>query len=264
MDAVYRHNGIKEVAMNEVRIGRHRVELYDDISQLPVKRYHVFNRMLLVDAGIGSDIGDFDRHIERIRAYDGKEQKDNLLAELQNLRQSVYFIINNINPKLMAFAALVVKIDGTVCDDLSDDGLRKVLELINDAPYQEITASLEAVKKKIDGDLLRYFPKLFDDATVKQYYDRLRDRTRLVLEGIIDGKGRKADIDRLSDELLTWSRPTVFSGGDNAEVRYDRQFENICIAMSQHLHVSPKDYTVQEYFSAYEYIQDMNKKNKVK
>ena len=264
MDAVLRHDDFKVSVMNEVKIGKHKVELYDDINQLSVKRYHAFNRMLLVDAGIGSDIADFDRHIERVRAYDKKEQKDNLLAELQNLRQSVYFILNGINPKMMAFAALVTKIDGSACDDLSDDGLRKVVERINDAPYSEVTASLEAVKKKIDQDLLRYFPKLFDDATVKQYYDRLRDRTRMVLESIIDGKERRDDIDRLSDDLLTWSRPTVFSGGDNAEVRYDRQFEKICIAMSQHLNVSPKDYTVQEYFSAYEYILDMNKKKNTK
>ena len=246
--------------MKELKIGKHTIELHDDISQLPVKRYHVFMRMLLVDAGIGGDITDFDRHIERVMAYNRKEQRENLLLELKNLRQSVYFILNGINPKLMAFASLVTKCDGKACDDLTDDGLRRVVDILGDVPIADVTATYEAVKKKIDEDLLRYFPKIFDDATIKQYYDNLRERTKLVLQGIIDGQQRTEDINRLTDTLLTWSRPNEFEGMDNAEVRYDRQFEKVCIAMSQNLNVDPKRYTVQEYFSAYEYILDMNKK----
>ena len=134
--------------MKEVQIGKHRVEMHDDISQLPVKRYHVFNRMLLVDAGIGSDISDFDRHLERVMAYTRKEQRENLLAEVKNLRQSVYFVLNGINPKLMAFACLVTKIDGTAYDDLTDEGLRKVVAVLNDVPIADVTAQFEAVKKK--------------------------------------------------------------------------------------------------------------------
>lgn len=248
--------------MKDVQIGKHRVEMHDDISQLPVRRYHVFNRMLLVDAGIGSDIGDFDRHLERIMAYTRKEQRENLLAEVKNLRQSVYFVLKGINPKLMAFACLVTKIDGTPYDDLTDEGLSKVVAALNDVPISEVTASFEAVKKKIDDDLLRYFPKIFDDAMVKQYYDHLRDRTKMVLQQLIDGVERKDDIERITDTLVTWSRPQEFEGQANAEVRYDRQYEKMCIAMAQNLNVNPKKYTVQEYFSAYEYILDMNKKNK--
>lgn len=248
--------------MKEIKIGKHKVEMHDDISQLPVKRYHVFNRMLLVDAGIGSDVSDFDRHIERVMAYSRKEQRENLLAELKNLRQSVYFVLNGINPKLMSFACLVTKIDGSACDDLTDEGLRKVVAVLNDVPIAEVTAQFEAVKKKIDEDLLRYFPKIFDDAQVKQYYDNLRERTRMVLQQLIDGVERKEDIQRITDTLMTWSRPQEFEGQANAEVHYDRQFEKVCIAMAQNLNINPKEYTVQEYFSAYEYILDMNKKSK--
>ena len=246
--------------MKELKIGKHRVEIHDDISQLPVRRYHVFNRMLLVDAGIGGDITDFDRHIERVMAYNRKDQRENLLLELKNLRQSVFLILNGISPKMMAFACLVKKLDGIERDDLTDEGLRKLLDELGDVPIGDMTASFEAVKKKIDEDLSRYFPKIFDDATIKQYYDRLRERTRIVLEGIIDGVERKEDVERVTDELLTWSRPNEFEGLDNAEVRYDRQFEKVCIAMAQNLNVNPKLYTVQEYFSAYEYILEMNKK----
>lgn len=249
--------------MRELVIGKHRVTMYDDIAEMPVKRYHVYNRMMLVDAGVGSDITDFDRHIGRALAYDRKEQRENLLLELKNLRQSVYFVLNNINPKMMAFAALVTKIDDILCDDLTDDGLRRVTELLSDVPIGDITASSGVVKKKIDQDLVRVFPKIFDDATVKDYYDRLRKRTLLVLQGIVEGIGGvQGDIDRLTDDLLVWSRPAEFEGRENAEVRYDKQFDRICVVMAQNLHNDPKRYTVQEYFSAYEYILESNKKHK--
>ena len=81
-------------------------------------------------------------------AYTRKEQRENLLAEVKNLRQSVYFVLNGINPKLMAFACLITKIDGTAYDDLTDEGLRKVVAVLNDVPIAEVTASFEAVKKK--------------------------------------------------------------------------------------------------------------------
>lgn len=51
--------------MKECIINKHNVVLYDSIDELPMLRFHKYNKMLLVDAGVGSDLSDFDRHIER-------------------------------------------------------------------------------------------------------------------------------------------------------------------------------------------------------
>ena len=51
--------------MRLLQLGKHKVELYDSIEDLPMMRFHKYNKMLLVDAGIGSDLNDFDRHIEK-------------------------------------------------------------------------------------------------------------------------------------------------------------------------------------------------------
>lgn len=51
--------------MKNVQIKGMNVELYDSIDDLPIMRFHKYNKMLLVDAGVGSDLSDFDRHIER-------------------------------------------------------------------------------------------------------------------------------------------------------------------------------------------------------
>ena len=52
-------------AMKTVKIGEYTVEIYDAIDELPMLRFHKYNKMLLVDAGIGSDLQDFDTHIEK-------------------------------------------------------------------------------------------------------------------------------------------------------------------------------------------------------
>lgn len=46
--------------MKNVPIKGMNVELYDSIEDLPIMRFHKYNKMLLVDAGVGSDLSDFD------------------------------------------------------------------------------------------------------------------------------------------------------------------------------------------------------------
>ena len=98
--------------MVTVQIGKHTVEMYDTIEELPVVRFHKYQKLLLVDAGVGSDIQGFDQRIERVRRFllDGKPEKAE--QELANLRQCVFFIQSGLNLKHRAFAALVTKIDG--------------------------------------------------------------------------------------------------------------------------------------------------------
>ena len=80
---------------------------------------------------------------------------------------------------------------------------------------------------------------MFDDATIKEYYDELRNRTMLMLDAIINGdtEDKRAEIDKITTMLLLYNRPVVFSGSDNMEIQYDKQFENMCLTISQHLHV---------------------------
>nr|DAR71106.1 MAG TPA: hypothetical protein [Caudoviricetes sp.] len=135
-------------AMKTVKIGEYTVEIYDAIDELPMLRFHKYNKMLLVDAGIGSDLQDFDTHIEKAMRYARSKTPELAAIELDNMRQNVYFIQSGLSPKCLAFAVLVKSIDGTPYNDLSDDGLQKVVDMFGDVPIKELTAQMEAVKKK--------------------------------------------------------------------------------------------------------------------
>ena len=159
-------------------------------------------------------------------------------------------------------ACLVVSIDGTKCEDLTDDALKKVVDILADSPYDELTDQLRSVKKKIDAELMLYFPKLYEDSDAKEFFDKVRRRTLLVLKNIVAGvpvpDGTK-DVDDITTELITYTHPQIFAGSDSIEIKFDRQFENLCLMLSGQLNVKPKEYTVLEFYNAFEFLKEKAK-----
>lgn len=245
--------------MVTLKIGTHTVEMYDSIDELPVVRFHKYQKMLMLDAGIGADIAALDKRLETARRFLVAGKNEDAEKELNNLRQCVFFIQNELSPAHRAFAALVKSIDGREYNDLSDAGITATLKAINDAPAGKIAEGLASVKKKIDSELTLYFPSLFDASEVKEYFDILRRRTLAVLMGIARGEEAPGDtpqVDKLTTELMTYAHPKEFAGSEGTEVQFDRQFENLCLALSAQLHIVPKECTVLEFYNAFDYLQD--------
>lgn len=243
-------------------IGKHKVEMYDGIDELPVARFHKYQKLLLIEAGIGSDITAFDHRLDKARRFLADGKPDKAQQELDNLRQCVNLIQQEISPKQFAFAVLVKSIDGKECKDISDDALNAVLKKLNDTPVSRLAARLDAVKKKIDTELNIYFPRLFNDSETKEYYDIVKKRTLEILNGIAAGvadPGATDAVERLTNDLILYAKPKVFAGSDGVEVQYDRQFENLCLALSEQLHVDPKKYTALEFYNAFDFLQERAK-----
>ena len=127
-------------------INSKEVRLYDSIDELPITRFHKYNKCLLIDPGIGSDLSDIDAHIERLYRYISHDSKL-AVQELQNLRQSLYMVSQEISAKFLSFAVLVESIDGVKRDDLSDEGMKNTLELLKEMPNGMISEIVEALKK---------------------------------------------------------------------------------------------------------------------
>lgn len=250
--------------MKQVKIGKHDVTLYNSIEEMPMTRFHKYNKMLLVDAGLGSDLNAVDGHIERAATFIKNDKRAEAATEMENIRQTIYLILQGMSPKHLAFAVLVSEIDGKPYDDISDEGLQRVVEMLGDAPIKDVTAEGEAVKKKIDDELSLYFPDDFDNASEKEYYDIMKHRTQVMLDCILiaDTDERKAEIERLTDELVMFTKPKNFVGRDSVEISYDKQFDDMCLVMAQNLHQDPKKFNVMEFYNAYHYIKDQQKRQK--
>ena len=245
--------------MKTIKIGKHTVEMYESIEDLPIVRFHKYNKMLLVDAGLGSDLADIDSHIEKTIAFMRMNKQDSAIAELMNMRKAVFFVQMNLSPKHLAFAALIHAIDGKETNDLSDDGLKKVCELLSDTPKTDIDTKIAESKKKIDEELLMYFPAMFDNADVKEYYNKMKERTVATLNAIIND-GAFSDVERLTDELLTFNNPPDFDSTENVEIKCDKQFERMCLMLSQHLNIDAKSFTTLAFYNAFDYLRESLKK----
>lgn len=250
--------------MKQVELNGHKVLLYTSIEELPIVRFHKYNKMMLVDAGIGSDLSAMDGHIERVVEYIRRGNRDEAATEMENLRQNVYMIIQQMSPKMLSFCCLVKEIDGVSADDISDEGLKKVSELLSDVSVREMTAQQDAVKKKIDDELTAYFPQVFNDNRGREFYDILKERIRVMLKCITDGdtEERKEEVERLTGNLVTFQKPRKFTGSNSTEIEYDREFDDMCLVISKETGTEAKRMTVMEYYNAYLFITKERKRQK--
>ena len=235
--------------MKTIVINKKTLQVYDSIDELPIVNFQKYNKFLLIDAGVGSDINDIDQHISRLAKYI-KTDKALAIQELQNMRQNMYMIANNISPKYLAFAALIHSVDGKKVEDLSDENLRAILEEIKTVKHSWLISFIAGIKKKIQAELEVYFPEEFINPREKEAYDRLKRRTLLVLEGVTEEKDNTSEIDDIDTYLFNLHKPKSFAGGESVEIKYDKQFETMCMLISQKTNMNGRAMTTLQFYSA--------------
>lgn len=248
--------------MKDIKIGKHKLKIYDSIEELPVVRYHKFSKLMLIDAQVGSSLADFDAHAERIIRYIRTDKKDLAEKELMILRQAVYFIQTEVSPKHLAYAALIHTIDGKPVEDLSDETLKAISDKLSDVSKTELDSKIEESKKKLERELQVYFPNLFEISSVKEYYDKIKNRALLLIKQITEGLSPEEEqtLESLTTEIVLFTDPQSFSGPDSLEIQHDRQFENACLLIAQATGANAKGFTTLEYYNALLFIRDQNKK----
>ena len=119
-------------------------------------------------------------------------------------------------------------------------------------------------KKKIDEDLLIYFPNIFSSVEEREFYDNMKRRTVAQLEQITKGvtEERRQVIRQMEDRMVLAVKPKTFTGRDAFGVQHDKGYEKICLLIASNLHVDAKRMTVLEYYTAQEYLQEMAKERK--
>lgn len=235
--------------MKEIAIKGHILKLYDSIDEMPIMNFQKYNKYILIDSGLGSDIDSVDNHLVNLAKLI-KTDKAKASQELQNIRQTMHMIVSGISPKYLAFAALIHSIDGEVVTDLSDDNLKGLLSKLNKVKHSTIIDFIMKVKKKLDTELETYFPSEFgNSAKEKEVYDKLKQKTILKLEGIINDHDNSEQINKIDDFLFSLYKPKNFSGQSSVEIKYDKQFETACMYISQETSMNAKKMTVLEFYN---------------
>lgn len=240
--------------MKSLLINKKIVRVYDSIDEMPIINFQKYNKYLLIDSGIGSDADDIDAHIVKIAKFIKANNNKKALQELQNMRQNIYMVNNEISPKYLAFAALIHSIDGKEVNDLSDDGLKKLLQDLKDIKHSKVIDFLLWLKKKVTSELETYFPGDFVNPKEKEAYDKLKNRTLLVLDSIINNTDNTEQIELIDTMMLNMHTPKVFIGSESVEVKYDKQFESTCLLIAQKTNMDARKMTVLQFYNAIDNI----------
>lgn len=240
--------------MKSLLINKKIVRVYDSIDEMPIVNFQKYNKYLLIDSGIGSDADDIDAHIVKIAKFIKANNNKKALQELQNMRQNMYMVNNEISPKYLAFAALIHSVDGKEVNDLSDDGLKKLLQDLKDIKHSKVIDFLLWLKKKVTNELETYFPGDFINPKEKEAYDKLKNRTLLVLDSIINDIDNTEQIELIDTMVLNMHTPKVFIGSESVEVKYDKQFESTCLLIAQKTNMDARKMTVLQFYNAIDNI----------
>lgn len=240
--------------MKTLIINKKAVKVYDSIDEMPIINFQKYNKYLLIDSGIGSDADDIDTHITQIAKFIKANNNKKALQELQNMRQNMYMVNCEISPRYLAFAALIHSIDDKKVDDLSDDGLKSLLKELREVKHSAIMNLLVWLKKKVASELETYFPGDFVNTREKDAYDKVKNRTLLILDSIINDTDNAEQIEIIDAMLINLNNPKSFVGSESVEIKYDKQFENACLLIAQKTSMDAKKMTVLQFYNAIDNI----------
>lgn len=236
--------------MREQIVNGHKLVFFDNVEDLPITQFHKYSKFLLVEGGIGDTIADIDRHIQRI--FDFIDDRKKLVQEVLNLRQCLYVVATEQDISSKATLCLVHSVDGERWEDFSDSGLDKLYELVKGASLKELTQLAKKVREAIDNNLLEYFPLVFEDSVQKNYTDLLRKRALLQITSIVKGEDKKEEIESIDKRIHSMHAPKGFMGSESEEIRFDKQFEDMCLLMAKEFGGGIKKFTTMEFYTAYE------------
>ena len=240
--------------MKSLLINKKIVRVYDSIDEMPIINFQKYNKYLLIDSGIGSDADDIDAHIVKIAKYIKSNNNRKALQELQNMRQNIYMVNSEISPKYLAFAALIHSVDGKEVNDLSDDGLKKLLQDLKEVKHSKVIDFLLWLKKKVTSELEIYFPGDFVNPKEKDAYDKLKQRTLLVLDSMINDTDNSEQIETIDMIMLNMHSPKSYIGSESVEIKYDKQFESTCLLIAQKTSMDARKMTVLQFYNAIDNI----------
>jgi hypothetical protein len=240
--------------MKTIYLQGKEIKLYDSIDEMPIRNFQKYNKYVLIDSGVGSDLDSVDKHIVDLAKIIKSGDKARAMQELQNMRQNMHLIVEKISPKYLAFAALIHSIDGKEQTDLSDTGLKEILSQLSKVQHSFVVDLLIWLKKKLSSELEAYFPAEFDSSKEREVYDKLKQRTLLVLQGIAEDKDTAEKVNAIDEFLFNLYKPQTFIGKESVEIRYDKQFESACLIISQKTNMDGRKMTVLQFYSALDNI----------
>jgi hypothetical protein len=243
--------------MKQEKIAGLRIKYYDDFETIPNKRHQLFNKLIMLDAGIGSDLSDVVRHINVLRRLIANGEKDKANTELDNYFQSFNIVMKGISPNLLAFCALVTEVNGRPFTDLSHDSLVRLHDRLNNEKTTVLRKLINRIKRALDMEVEDYYPGVVRNGKVNEHYALLKAKALAVARGIETGNFDQAN--ELDERIFSNYKPK--NAGD-LEVKQTKQIEELGLIIQKEFGRDPEKMTSFQFYSALELIKKKHKEAK--
>jgi len=221
------------------------VVLYNSIDELPASRYHWFNRQLMIDSGVGSDLNAFNRRCQNIKNLIHKDPAK-AHQEVANLQGTVYFIMNNISPKMSAFCALVHSVAGNVImGEMSNEKVEYIMSELNSTPHSFFERMIKNAQRTLRREMQAFF-KSGNNGATKQYYQNLQTALEKELQNIQDGE-LEGDVTELDKFLMESEVIKNYLGADGFQIKDINGYEKACAIISKYFGDNAKELSTLEF-----------------
>lgn len=122
------------------------LQLYASTKEMPIKLHNLSQRYLLLDMGIGSDMGAIDDHFKSLDAFLHANKMQEAIQERENQRFAFYTMLEQVNYKSLTFACHIFSINGEPVIDRSEEAMNEMVNGL-DISMLDIEEILTEVKK---------------------------------------------------------------------------------------------------------------------
>lgn len=245
--------------MLKENINGHKIELYDSIDELPIERFYFFNRQILMDSGVGSTMDDISaRGGKLIRLT--KTDPDKAGIEAMNMIGAIANCIQNINPEMGAFLALVKTVNGEPWTDLSNEGVQAFQETIKTAKRTTILDLVKKIRRAIRSEMSIFF-KTGNGSEAKEYYQKLKQKLILQMKGV-QGQEIQEDMKTLDEAMMQMDSVIPYLGENGVQVKDIIGGKEAIAMVTKYIGKDAKDMSVLEFYTVVEMIRKEVQKNK--
>lgn len=243
--------------MRDITLNGVHLTVAESLEELSARAFNMYNKYLLIDAGIGGDIEALDAHLVRVLTFIEKDPQKAML-EIQNIRENVFLINTGVNPKHMAFCALILKIKGEAVINYTETGIKETLSKIQDISHVSIDQLLQDLKKKISGEITLFFK--VTNLVEQEAVSLILSRVKVILEGVITSDVVTDKIKTLDYSLMLLNPPKSFSGDTSVEIAHIKDFESTVLFIQTETNTSVESMNALQYLNAIEFLRKKYKK----
>lgn len=247
--------------MKILKIAGNTVKIYSDIEEMPSDRFQEFNRLMMIDVGIGADASSVSQHINMIIHGISKGDLKRVENELKNYRQNIAFIMDKTSPQTLAFCALIKEFNGKPFSGIDDESIKQVHDRLMKEKKGILDCIIKDQKKNIEDQIKTFFPEKINDHKIIEYYNIKRKKIKATLDGLKNGDFALAD--KYSDELIDFSKSIDFTGAKGYEIRSKKNYEDLKLIITREFGIDTKAMTVIQFYQSIDLInKEAQKKNK--